>query len=84
MKNSIDDDLSLPSSNSFSQQIEEIVWMKDVPYMEAVLIWCEERGFEVEVAAELIKKVQPIKEAITAEAEGLKFIKPAHTGKLPI
>ena len=84
MKLDADDDVSLPSSNSFSNQIEEIVWMKDVPYMEAVLIWCEERGFEVETAAELVKKVVPIREAIASEAENLRFIKPSSTGKLPI
>ena len=33
---------------NFSLQIEEIVYMKDVSYMDAVVLYCEENEMEVE------------------------------------
>ena len=38
----------------FSLAIEELVYMKDIPYIDAVIMYCEETGFELETAAKLI------------------------------
>lgn len=65
----------------FSLAIEEIVWDKDVSYMEAVLLFCEETGFEVEVAAKLISGA--LKSKIKLEAEELHFLPKSNTAKLP-
>lgn len=66
----------------FSMKIEEIVWMKDVSYMDAIIMYCEETGFEVELAAKLISGV--LKSKIKIEAESLHFLPKSNTAKLPI
>ena len=32
----------------FSMAIEEMVYMKDIPYIDAVIMYCEETGFELD------------------------------------
>lgn len=66
----------------FSMKIEEIVWMKDISYMEAVILYCEETGFELELAAKLISGA--LKSKIKIEAEELHYLPKSNTAKLPI
>jgi hypothetical protein len=66
----------------FSLKIEEIVWDKDVSYMDAIILYCEETGFEVELAAKLISNV--LKSKIKVEAESLHFLPKSNTAKLPL
>lgn len=66
----------------FSLEIEEIVYMKDIPYIDAVVMYCEQSNFEVETAAKLISGV--LKSRIQLEAEDLHYIKKATTSQLPI
>lgn len=66
----------------FSLEIEEMVYMKDIPYIDAVIMYCEQTGFEVETAAKLISGV--LKSKIQLEAEDLHYIKKATTSQLPI
>jgi hypothetical protein len=66
----------------FSMKIEELVWMKDISYMDAVVLYCEETGFEVEIAAKLISGA--LKSKIKLEAESLNFLPKSNTAKLPI
>jgi hypothetical protein len=66
----------------FSMEIEELVYMKDVPYIDAVIMYCEQTGFELETAAKLVSGV--LKSKIQLEAEELHFIKKATTSQLPI
>lgn len=68
--------------NNFSMAIEEIVYMKDIPYLEAVVEYCEETGFEIETAAKLISGV--LKSKIQMEAEDLHYLAKSNTSKLPI
>jgi hypothetical protein len=65
----------------FSLEIEEIVYMKDIPYIDAVVMYCEQTGFEVETAAKLISGV--LKSKIKLEAEQLHFLKKTSTSQLP-
>ena len=53
--------------NRFSMAIEEMVYMKDIPYIDAICMYCEENGFEVEVAAKLVSGVLKAKVQIEAE-----------------
>jgi len=62
--------------------IEELVYMKDVPYIDAIVMYCEETGFEVEMAAKLVSGV--LKSKIRIEAEDLHYIAKSNTSKLPI
>lgn len=68
--------------NKFSMQIEELVYMKDIPYIDAVVMYCEQTGFEIETASKLISGV--LKSKIQLEAEELHFIPRSNTSKLPI
>ena len=66
----------------FSLEIEEMVYMKDIPYIDAVVMYCEETGFEIETAAKLVSGV--LKSKIKLEAEDLHFIKKSNTSQLPL
>ena len=68
--------------NKFSMAIEELVYMKDIPYIDAVVMYCEETGFELETAAKLVSGV--LKSKIKLEAEDLHYIKRSNTSQLPI
>jgi hypothetical protein len=68
--------------NNFSLAIEELVYMKDIPYIDAIVMYCEETGFEVEMAAKLVSGV--LKSKIRIEAEDLHYIAKSNTSKLPI
>lgn len=66
----------------FSMEIEEMVYMKDIPYIDAVCMYCEETGFELETAAKLISGV--LKSKIKLEAEDLHYLKKSNTSQLPL
>ena len=65
----------------FSMEIEELVYMKDIPYIDAVVMYCEENGFEIETAAKLVSGV--LKSKIKLEAEDLHYLKRSNTSQLP-
>lgn len=66
----------------FSMKIEELVWMKDISYMDAIILHCEQTGFEIELAAKMISGV--LKSKIKIEAEELNYLPKSNTAKLPI
>lgn len=68
--------------NRFSMAIEEMVYMKDIPYIDAICMYCDENGFEVEVAAKLVSGV--LKSKVQLEAEELHFLKKSNTSQLPL
>lgn len=68
--------------NKFSMEIEEIVYMKDISYLDAVIEHCESIGLELENASKLISGV--LKSKIKLEAEDLHYLQRSNTAKLPI
>ena len=66
----------------FSMEIEELVYMKDIPYIDAVVEYCEMTGFEIETAAKLVSGV--LKSKIKLEAEELHYLKKSNTSQLPL
>lgn len=68
--------------NNFSMAIEEMVYMKDIPYIDAIVMYCEETGFEIEMAAKLVSGV--LKSKIQMEAEDLHFLSKNNTSQLPL
>ena len=64
----------------FSAIIEEMVQKKRMPYMDAILLHCEETGFEVEIAATLL--TAPIKAKSSDEAQAANMIKKVN--KVPL
>jgi hypothetical protein len=67
---------------TFSLTIEKLAKEKNTSYMDAVILYCEQTGFEVEVAAKLISGA--LKSKIKMEAEELHFLPKSNTAKLPI
>lgn len=67
---------------TFSLSIETIVAKKNIPYMDAVIMYCEETGLEVELAAKMISGA--LKSKIQIEAEELHFLPKSNTTKLPL
>jgi len=65
---------------NFSLNIEEIVYMKDISYMDAIIEYCEQNEVEIEVAASLISN--NLKSKIQLEAEDLNFLPKSNTTKL--
>jgi hypothetical protein len=66
----------------FSLEIEEMVYMKDIPYIDAIVMYCEQTGFELETAAKLVSGV--LKSKIKLEAEELHYLKKSNTSQLPL
>lgn len=64
----------------FSEVIESLVKEKRIDYMDAVVLHCEQIGFEVELAASLL--TPPIKAKISEEAQAMNLIKKVN--KLPL
>lgn len=64
----------------FSEVIENLVKEKRIDYMDAVVLHCEQIGFEVELAASLL--TPPIKAKISEEAQAMNLIKKVN--KLPL
>ena len=67
---------------SFSLHIEKLVKDKSIPYMDAVVLYCQDTGLEVELAAKLISGA--LKSKIKIEAEDLHYLPKSNTYKLPI
>lgn len=70
-------------SNNFITQINHMCSTKNIEYIDAVIMWCEKNGIELEFIANVIKKDALIKSKIQNEAENLNFIKPSGA-KLPL
>jgi predicted CopG family antitoxin len=65
---------------SFSEMIIKLATEKKTDMMEAVCLYCEQSGLEIEVAATLLS--QAIKSKIQEEATNLNLLK--KEGRLPI
>jgi len=66
----------------FQREIDKLAFEKRIDFMEAVLLYCETTGMEIEVAGSLIKSSAKMKARIQDEAEALNFF--PKTTKLPI
>ena len=74
--------LEIMNVSKFSKIIEEVVIEKRIPYMDAIVWYCERNEMEVEVAAKLLNGI--IKAKIAAEAIDLNFLSTPKGSKLPI
>ena len=73
---------SITNLSDFNKDIEEIVRISNLNYIEAVVMWCEERNVDVEQAASFVKRSQVIKAKIEVNASDLNFLQ--KQSKLPI
>jgi len=66
----------------FQREVETLAFEKRIDFMEAVLLYCEQSGMEVEVAGSLIRSSAKMKARIQDEAEALNYF--PKTSKLPL
>ena len=74
--------LSFVSIVEFTKEIEDLVYNKDMEYIDAVLYFCELKGLDVEMAASLIRNNSKLKASIQLEAEKLNYL--PKTTQLPV
>lgn len=72
----------IKTPTDFMVEIEKIVIDKKVNYIDAVIMFCEQQGMEVETAASLIKGSAKMKAKVQNDAEDLNYL--PKTRKLPI
>jgi len=70
------------SLKDFQREIEQLAFEKRIDFMEAVLLYCEQTGMEIETAGSLIRSSAKMKARIQDEAEALNYF--PKTAKLPI
>ena len=63
-------------------ELEKLAKDKSLSYMDAILLYCEQTGFEIEVAAKLVSS--SLKSKIKMEAEELHFLPKSDTAQLPV
>ena len=66
----------------FSLEVEKIVKDSELNYIEAIVMFCEEKNVEIENVGKLINK--PLKEKLKYEAQRLNFIKKGSRGFLSL
>ena len=74
--------LEIMNVSKFSKIIEEVVIDKRIPYMDAVLQYCEDNDIDTATIGPLINK--SLKEKIKIEAEKLNLVEKSSTAILPI
>ena len=70
------------TASKFSLEIENIVKEGSLNYIEAIVMYCEEKSIEIEGVNKLINK--PLKEKLKYEAQKLNFIKKGSRGFLAL
>lgn len=65
-----------------THDIEELVYMYDIEYIDACIMYCNQNDIEIEYIGEILKRNQCLKGKIQVEAENLNFIK--KTSRLPL
>jgi hypothetical protein len=76
------EEIVFKSASDFMAEIEAVVRLKKVTHLEAVLLYCEEKGIEIETAASIIKSSVKMKARIQDDAEELNMLPKSR--KLPI
>jgi hypothetical protein len=66
----------------FSTLIEEIAEVKKCSHLEAVMLYCEMSGLEVDLAAKLVSA--SLKARLKIEAEDLNLIQKSNVKRIPI
>jgi hypothetical protein len=72
----------LKTIKDFQKEIDTIAFEKRISFMDAVLLYCEQTGMEVEIAGQLIKSSAKMKARVQDEAEALNYF--PKTSKLPL
>lgn len=61
-------------AETFIDDIEDIVWMEDVTYMDALIHYSEDKGLEPETVGEMVSNTPLIKRKVRIEAEEVHLV----------
>ena len=70
------------NAKTIISRVLEYVEEKDISYMDAILMYCEVHGVEIDYVGEIASKSPLIRARIQEEAEELNFLK--KTARLPV
>lgn len=70
------------SASEFVKDIEKFVSDLDVTYMEAIMMYVDSNGIEVETVASMVKQNNILKTKLYAECESVNLVE--KTNKLPM
>lgn len=70
------------SMHNFNAEVRKLKSERNMDYIDAVIYWCELKGVEVELAADLITGDASMLSNIQEEAENLNYLK--KTARLPV
>ena len=70
------------SKDKFAEDVEALVLLTEMNYIDAIVEYCEENGIELDTVGKLVSK--PLKEKIRVQAMDLNFLKKTTRGKLPL
>jgi len=65
------------SNTQFSIDVEDIVWELDVGYIEALTVYCDRKGIEIESVAAMVQSDKLLMEKLKTDAENLRYLKPS-------
>ena len=68
-------------SKDFVDAIEGLVWKHDIPYMDAIVLYCENKKIEIEAVISIVKNNDFLKSKLQFEGEGLNLL--PKTNRLP-
>ena len=69
------------NKDTFAEEIEKLVLETNLNYIDAIVLYCERNGLEVESVSKLIFK--PLKEKLRYDATELNYLKRTSRAKLP-
>jgi hypothetical protein len=70
------------SKEKFASDIEALVLATKMNYIDAIVLYCEQNGIEIENVGKLISK--PLKDKVKFVATELNYLKKTTRGKLPL
>jgi hypothetical protein len=59
---------------AFELEVAEIT-EKNIPFCEAIVMWCEQRNIELELLSSIIKKNAPLKARVEEDARSRNLLK---------
>jgi hypothetical protein len=75
-------DMIVESMHNFHEEVRKLKSERNMDFIDAVIYWCELKGVEVELAADLINGDAAMLSNIQEEAENLNYLK--KTARLPV
>ena len=70
------------NAEAFFKEVDALVKLHKLPYLEAAILYCEKNGIDTDVAAAMITNNAKFKSIIQSEGESLNFL--PRSARLPV